>query len=262
MKVYEYSLPAPEVFKRDIIVRVAVPEGVYRTIPMLIMHDGQNFFDVWDRPEKKTEALDMLDIMFEEGLPPFALVGIDTWEFRTHFDRFTDFSPWNSKDLFKYIPTYTDVVVDSAGGRGDQYADFVCNEIIPFVEGAHNIGGSPEMRGIAGQSMGAMATIYIGTKYNELFTKFGLLSPALWCFKEEFKSYMADIKPFKKGDRIYMDMGRQESSDPEYEDFPREYLCLLQEVFPATVTKCLFQLLGIISNFKKRSLDLFCIESD
>ncbi|MGL5956034.1 MAG: alpha/beta hydrolase-fold protein, partial [Brevinema sp.] len=141
MIVTEHILPTPEVFKRSIKIRVALPENCSHQIPMMIVHDAQDFFDVWQGAETKTGTLSLLDKMFQEGLPPLALVGLDTWDTRELLDRFTDYSPWESSDLFRYIPGWTDVTVTSAGGRGDLYADFIAGEVIPFVENQYRIGG-------------------------------------------------------------------------------------------------------------------------
>ncbi|MGL4677630.1 MAG: alpha/beta hydrolase [Brevinema sp.] len=239
MIIKEHILPTPDIFKRNIKIRVALPEKISQPIPMMIVHDAQNFFDVWSGIETKIGTITLLDKMFQEGLTPIALVGIDTWESRELLDRFTDLSPWESSDLFKYIPGWTDVKVSSAGGRGDFYADFVVNTVIPFVEQNYNIGGSPQMRGIGGSSMAAMESLYIGTKYNRLFTRFAFMSPALWCFKKEFMNYLQMISSFKNQDRIYMDIGRKESSDPLYRDFPQEYLEGADWIYGVLKTKCL-----------------------
>ena len=226
MKVYEHVFKAPEVFKRDIVVRVALPDNYNPkdNIPMMIVHDAQNFFDAWEGPETKTGTLKILDKMFTEGLPPIALVGIDTWKEITYLDRFTDLSPWTSDKILSYLPSLTDLKVTSAGGRGDFYADFVVKTVLPDIESKYNIGGSADKRGMMGSSMAAIASLYIGTKYNELFSRFGILSPALWCFKEDCTVYLKSIAPFKSGDRLYMDIGRKETSDPMYKDFNKEYL--------------------------------------
>ncbi len=136
------------------------------------------------------------------------------------------------------MPSSTDLAVDVAGGRGDLYADFVVQDVIPFVEKNYNIGGSAEMRGVGGSSMAGMTSIYIGTKYNEFFSKFGFMSPALWCFKSEFKSYLPTVNNFKKDDRIYMDIGRKESSDPLYTRFPEEYLEGADYIYSILKDKC------------------------
>ena len=226
MQIFEHSFNAPKELKRNITVRIALPDNYSKdeTIPFMLFHDAQNFFDVWQAPETKTGTLTMLDNLFKEGLQPFALVGIDTWQDRTYLERFTDFSPWQSSSLFQYIPGWTDVAVSSAGGRGDIYADFIIQDIIPSIEKKYSIGGSAKMRGIGGSSMAAMASIYIGTKYNTIFSRFGFMSPALWCFKDEFTQYISTIEPFKKYDRIYMDIGRKETSDVTYKDFEKIYL--------------------------------------
>ncbi|MGL4388511.1 MAG: alpha/beta hydrolase [Brevinema sp.] len=226
MHIHKHTLKAQETLGREIVIRIAIPENrdQQKTLPLMLVHDAQNFFDIWEKPETKTGTIQKLDQLFEEGLTPFVLVGIDTWQDRRQLDRFTDFSPWISNDLFEYIPSWTDVTVDKAGGRGDIYADFIIQKVLPLIEQEYSIGGSALLRGIGGSSMAAMISIYMGSKYNQLFSKFAFLSPALWCFEKEFSSYLIDIKPFKAGDRIYMDIGRKESSDPATKNFPEIYL--------------------------------------
>lgn len=239
MRITSHSLKAPEVFGRDITIRVALPDAYdeKEPLPLMLMHDAQNFFDLWEGDETKSGALPMLDRLFKEGLRPFALAGIDTWKDRTRLDRFTDYSPWRSSDLLRYIPSWTEVETDAAGGRGEAYAEFVTQTILPFIEGRYPVGGSAALRGIGGSSMAAMASIYIGGQYPGLFSRFAFLSPALWCFEKEFTRYVQNIPPFKKGDRVYMDIGRKESSDPAVEDFPKMYLEGAQLIYNALGAK-------------------------
>ena len=233
MKIFEHELPTPEIFKRKMVVRVALPDNYTpsQKIPFMLLHDAQNYFDTWEGAETKTGTIQILDKLFTEGFPPLALVGVDSWQDRTHMDRFTDLSPWESSECFDYLPSYTDVLVTKAGGRGDQYADFIVQKIIPFVEKRYSIGGNVQKRGIGGSSMAAMASMYIGTKYNNLFSRFSFMSPALWCFEKDFTKYLKDIAPFKDGDKIYMDIGRKETSDPAYKGFEKVYLDGAQNIY-------------------------------
>lgn len=230
MKIINHKFSTFQKLQRDLIVRVALPDNLStdNSIPLLLTHDAQNIFDIWHGEETKTFLLPKLDKMFAEGFPPFALIGVDTWETGTGYqeklERFTDFSPWKSSCLFQYLPSWPDNIIQEVGGRGDIYADYLINTILPFVEKEYSIGGCSRLRGIAGSSMGAMISLYIGTKYNELFSYFGFLSPALWCFKQEYINYLQTIPSFKINDKIYIEIGRKESSDPQYTQFNQEYL--------------------------------------
>jgi len=259
MQVTHHYFSSSEELNRELTAWVALPINLNleKPLPVLYTHDAQNIFDIWDYKETKTFILPYLDKLFSQGFPPFAIVGIDTWNtnnsYKEKLERFTDFSPWKSQKLLQYLPSWPKDINYKIGGRGNIYSQYLANEIIPFIEQEYNIGGVSQLRAIAGFSMGAMISLYIGTEYNDLFSKFGFLSPALWCFKEEYIQYLSTIKPFKPSDKIYIDIGRKETSDILFSQFNQEYLDGAYKIFDLLKNKA-SDLLFYIDEYGKHDM--------
>lgn len=107
-------------------------------------HDGQNLFD----PSANFTGW----WLQEAGGPATLIVGIDNS--RARFD--------------EYTPTRDVISNQPAGGKGDQYVDYVENTVRPFIE-AHY--GKPRRSGVMGSSLGGVIA------YDQV-----LRHPATWDF--------------------------------------------------------------------------------
>ncbi|HNV72976.1 MAG TPA: alpha/beta hydrolase-fold protein, partial [Candidatus Ozemobacteraceae bacterium] len=135
-----------------------------RRFPVLYMHDGQNLFDVatafagveWGA-DKTAQRL------IEAGrLEPLIIVGIYNNE-----DRLNEYAPISELSR-------------QAGGRGADYARFVVEEVKPFIDHTYRTLPQPEHTGVAGSSLGGLISLYLGLEYPHVFSRLGVISPALW----------------------------------------------------------------------------------
>lgn len=149
-------------------LRVYVPpDGFAATdaaVPVLYMHDGQNLFS--------TEASfggwridEPLDAAIADGtVPPMLVVGIDNTSER--FDEYT------------HVPDLFDGAV--VGGRGDDYADFLVDGIMPFIESRYPAATDPARVGTLGASLGGVISLHLGHRYPDVFGHVGSMSGTLY----------------------------------------------------------------------------------
>lgn len=146
-------------------VVVYVPAGALsqQGLPVLYMHDGQNLFDPaaayggW----RVGAAID--DAIANGDMPTALVVAID-----------------NTSDRFdEYGPSLDDIGGGPVGGRADEYADFLVDGVIPFVDERYPTAADRSMRGVLGSSMGGLVSLYIAWRHPEAFAAAGSMSGTL-----------------------------------------------------------------------------------
>ncbi len=85
------------------------------------------------------------------------------------------------------------------------YEDYVCKEVIPFIDANYATCGKRECRYIGGYSMGGFAALHLAFRNPELFSKVGGHSPSL--FTEDFPDKTVS-------DWLYPDMETRKKRDP------------------------------------------------
>ncbi|MEZ5998052.1 MAG: alpha/beta hydrolase-fold protein [Hyphomonas sp.] len=124
------------------------PEKTYRVI---YMTDGQNLFDPriantgtdWGADETMVALAD-------QGIEPAIIVS--SW---STSKRFEEYSPWHG---------------------GEDYAQFLIDELMPRVEAAYRVKTGPENTFHAGSSMGGLISFYLVTHHPDVFGACGCLS--------------------------------------------------------------------------------------
>ena len=133
-----------------------------KTYPVLYMHDGQNLFDAFYSFSGEwgvDEALAIKQTMGDAGV---IVIGIDNGG----SNRLNEYNP--------YIhPQY-------GGGDGDEYMEFIVDNLKPYIDSVFRTKSDRENTGIAGSSMGGLISLYGGVKYQQVFGKIGVFSPAFW----------------------------------------------------------------------------------
>jgi len=163
-----------------------------RRYPVLYMHDGQNLFDAgsafvgveWNVDETTTR-------MIEEGqIAPLIVVGI-----------------YNTGDrVYEYTPTVDPV---RGGGGARLYADFIINDLKPYVDAEYRTLTDAEHTGVMGSSLGGIASLYLGWTRPDVFTRIGAMSPSYWWADSQIVRMIEELPP-PDGLRIWMDMGTAE----------------------------------------------------
>lgn len=179
---------------RDILVYLppgydADPDKRY---PVLYMHDGQNLFDAatsfigveWDVDETVTR-------MVESGqVRPLIVVGI-----------------CNTSDrVFEYTP-----VSDRSrgGGGGAMYADFIVNDLKPFIDQTYRTLPDRDNTGVAGSSLGGLISLYLAWSHPEIFSRVAAMSTSYGWADSYIVKFIADHSP-PPGVRVWIDMGTAE----------------------------------------------------
>jgi predicted alpha/beta superfamily hydrolase len=163
-----------------------------RTYPVLYMQDGQNLFTdelAFGREWQVDEQMARLSALGLEAV----IVGIPN----AGEHRMAEYSPFR----------------DAHGntGRGDQYLQFLFDEVMPLIQREFRVTHARETTGIMGSSLGALISLYAFFRHPERFGFVGGMSPALW-FNDCALLELIEHAPFVEG-RIYLDMGTAEGDE-------------------------------------------------
>lgn len=185
--------------------------------PVIYMHDGQNLFDVEDSSFGSIWNVHSVLSHFETAETPkeYIVVGIDNSK-----DRYDEYSPWEYENTYEEI-TASKSFHGKVGGKGALYGDYIVNTLKPYIDNKYRTLKDKKNTCIMGSSMGALISLYIGFRFPEVFGKIGALSPAVWFAEESFLGY---CKNPGKDQKIYIDIGTEESSADNVENFPQIYL--------------------------------------
>jgi len=161
--------------------------------PVLYMHDGQNIFDASTSYVGEWEVDETLNRLAAQGLPVPIVVGID----HGGTERINEYLPW--------------VNTQYGGGLGDAYAEFLVSTLKPYVDEHFRTLPERENTGIMGSSMGGLISQYAALKYQNVFGKAGIFSPAYWISDSVwvFTSGLQKQEPM----RIYQLMGGAEGDE-------------------------------------------------
>ncbi|MFH1502106.1 MAG: alpha/beta hydrolase-fold protein [Candidatus Eisenbacteria bacterium] len=190
---------------RDVLVYLppgydAEPDRRY---PVLYMHDGQNLFDAatsfigveWSVDETVTR-------MVEAGqIRPLIVVGIEN----------------TSDRAYEYTPA-----PDRArgGGGASLYADFILNDLKPFIDRTYRTLPDRENTGVAGSSLGGIASLYLAWAHPNVFSRVAAMSTSYGWADSHILSFVAERKP-PPGVRVWIDMGTAEDrSDRDGDGVP------------------------------------------
>ncbi len=181
---------------RDAAVFVYYPEGIREPLPCLIMHDGQNLFD--DARASFGVSWKLKDAIEQTGLD-LVVVGISCAE---GLNRLDEYSPFYNED----IVGLRDWLTRPAGGKGNEYIDWIVYVLIPWIKKEYPVLNQFLM---AGSSMGGLISMAAMCRYPKIFTKIACLSNALWFAPQDMVKLIegSDVS----GNCVYMDVGRMES---------------------------------------------------
>ena len=154
---------------------------------VIYMHDGQNLFE----PQASFGGCDwkvdetITKLLANKEIKNCIVVGIP-----------------NSPDRMKELNLESNL--------GKAYAEFVINEVMPFINGKFNTSKKAEDNGIAGSSMGGLMSFQMAIEYPKIFGKAACFSSA---FPHTFSQIMGKVSkasdlPFES--KIYIDTGGNE----------------------------------------------------
>ena len=165
-----------------------------RRYPVLYMHDGQNLFEP-DTAFKKGEHWRVGETateLIEAGrVDPLIIVGI---------------ANAGEKRIQEYTPTED---ARLGGGLAREYGRMLVEEVKPFIDAAYRTEPGAAHTGLAGSSLGGLATLHLGFTYPAVFSKLAALSPSVWWDRRAILRTVRSTRP-KPALRIWVDMGTAE----------------------------------------------------
>lgn len=179
-------------FARDVTVYVP-PMASDVPHPVIYMHDGQNLFNpdaVWGGWQAQATA----DLAIGGGLGPFIIVGLDN-------------TP-NRLEEYTHVPD--DFGGGLVGGDADRYADFLVDEVVPFIEARYDVSTEPSERAVAGSSLGGLVSAHIVHHHRDVFGFAAVMSGTLgWGQIGADNPTMADVYAAdpRTDVRFYVDSG-------------------------------------------------------
>lgn len=182
LSIYSKSL------NREVNISIYLPASYNQVerYPVLYMHDGHNLFN--EETSSFGHTWQVQDA-FKYDIKDIIVVGIDAAQDER---RLSELCPWEN---------------NMSKGHGDAYLTFVL-EVKRHIDNMYLTLPDRSNTGLMGSSMGGYITTYAMTKYNDFFSKYGLLSNAYWIddriFAEVEKSEINDSM-------IYLDYGTKET---------------------------------------------------
>ncbi|MDQ3697924.1 MAG: alpha/beta hydrolase-fold protein [Gemmatimonadota bacterium] len=154
---------APE---RNVIVHLPprYDEEPLRRYPVLYMHDGQNLFDIHNPIGKEWQVDEAVRaLVATRAVEPMIVVGV----YNTGEQRIDEFAPTRDRKVRQ-------------GGRAALYGRMLAEEMKPFIDEIYRTRQDATSTGLAGSSLGGLATLWLGLQYPRTFGRLGVISPSVW----------------------------------------------------------------------------------
>jgi len=171
-------------------------ENTLKTIKnVLVMHDGENLFNAstsfggvaWD-------CQDTIDALVVEGtIDEVLIVGV----YNTP-DRINEYTYSYAKDCGCPL---------GGGGQGDQYLDFLYDQVVPFVDNEYRIETGVENLAMLGSSLGGLISCYAGWTRPTIWGKVGCMSSSFWWNNEDFTNVIMNTSIPQYPLTVYLDSG-------------------------------------------------------
>lgn len=163
-----------ETLNKEKTIRILLPcdyEKNDLNYPVLYMLDGQNLFDETMSHSGEWGVDEAMDSLCNIHKMQAIIIGID----HAGEERIAEYSPYPIQD---YVTQ----------PQGDAFAEFVVNTLKPFIDSSYRTQPEREFTGIAGSSMGGVMSMYMVMKYNNVFSKAGVFSPAFWTNESNYEN--------------------------------------------------------------------------
>jgi len=192
-----------QILNNDRDVLVYLPPGYVadkrKRYPVLYLNDGQNLFDgatafipgqEW-RVDETAQSL-----ILARKIEPLIIVGINN----LGSDRINEYTPVADE---KY-----------KGGKADLYGRMLVEELKPFVDATYRTRKDAKHTGLGGSSLGALVSLYLGLKYNEVFGMVAVISPSVWFANRHIVRYVEALSK-RPALRIWLDTGTREGRNEQ-----------------------------------------------
>jgi predicted alpha/beta superfamily hydrolase len=206
-------------------VRVYLPFGYADSgirYPVLYMHDGQNIFAGKTAFGGTTWNLqDEMDRMIASGFPAMIIVAIDNDSEK----RFSEYAPWRSVTLDNLLSEQrlSQLGEEARGGEGFAYLDFLTQDLKPLIDTRYRTLFDKANTLLGGSSMGGYISLSAAFYQPDVFGKILAFSSAIWFNEEAMVSFITSART-NPDQKIYLDVGTDETSNPLLEAFPAIYM--------------------------------------
>lgn len=187
-------------------IRIYLPQSydsdVYRSYPVLYMHDGQNLFDPSDSPfHTSWNVHKTADKLVSEGkMREIIIVGIDNNANRgSEYIHFMPEGRTEGRLGFRKIENKKEA-------RGILYEEFIIHSLKPYIDTHFRTLKDRDNTALMGSSLGGLVTYFIGFRHPEVFGKLGILSPAF-----NWADFNKLLEVQKEPLKIWMDTGEGEA---------------------------------------------------
>lgn len=207
-------------FKQERTIRVYLPVNYYeanKRYPVLYMHDGQNVFE--DEGAIKGVSLGLKDYLNETKLE-IIVVAIDLNP--EGEERFNEYCPWVTGAIAEKIIGHP----SSAGGKGEQYLDFIINELKPLIDQKYRT--LENHTSMAGISLGGLISTYAACRYPHIFKRIAAISPGYYRNQEKLEEFVRN-SDLSAVERFYVDFGTNEIADNQERN--NEFTELIQSIY-------------------------------
>ena len=189
--------------RRDILVYLppSYRRSPRRHYPVLYFQDGQNVFDAatafagveWGVDETAQRLIP------KRLIEPLIIVAVaNVGDDRIH----------------EYAPTRG--LIDSrakrrkrSGGLLQDYGHFLAEELKPFIDREYRTRREAEFTGLAGSSLGGLATLVLGLWFPQVFNRLGVMSPSIWWDRCAIYGILEEVEK-KLPLKIWLDTGTHE----------------------------------------------------
>jgi predicted alpha/beta superfamily hydrolase len=190
------------ILKNDREVIVYLPSGYdaskRKRYSVFYMHDGQNLFDGATSfiPGQEWRVDETAERLIAAGkIEPLIIVGV-----------------YNTKDRIDEYTPAADAQY-KLGGKADLYGRMLVEELKPFIDSQYRTKRDAKHTGLAGSSLGGLASLYLAVKYPNVFGRAGVVSPSVWFAGKNIVHYVEAL-PKKRHVRLWIDMGTKEGRSP------------------------------------------------
>lgn len=149
------------------------PADTTKKYSVIYLLDGQNQFDDSDAYNGGWGSDEVITALMKNGGEGIILVGIDN-----STNRDNELTP----NIGTLNPNYN--YGGFKNGSGVEFAAFVAETVVPYVEANYNVYTDAAHSAIVGSSSGGIEAFYIGMEYMNEFGRIGAISPAFMLFDQ------------------------------------------------------------------------------
>ena len=186
---------------------VYLPPGYHdnapQAYPVLYMQDGQTLFDAKYSNTKDEWRIDeTLDALYNSGkITGVIVVGIESVEEL----RADEYGPYynSGKDQ---------------GGDGPLYADFIINDLKPYVDANYRTLPGRQHTAIGGASLGGLISLYMLRQHNNVFGMGAIFSPVIWFNREDMYNLYSSTRENEKSRNFLVASKQEKGADAMIKD--------------------------------------------